>query len=1268
MKNPIPLHSPHDRSNNFSFVYKSFCKRISILCLLAGPLLLCNTVFSQSCANYTVTQTNSITYNSISSSGNSVSFWRNQTVNQNDDNRSEIIPIGFDFYYCGKKYSTISIAINGYIDFSTTVYDGNDDYWTYSGSGYQDCGGQCSYRENAGSFFTHGCGASAPNYYDGTYWALAPMYCDLWTQSGSQTVADNFKYKTSGTAPNRTFTVEYIHVAEWVAASSDYNFQVVLHETSGVIDFNYGTMNSSNGYIGVPYVCGINQQVSNTPALASEALVQQSPNTASFSSTATYSQTVPASNSQLTFTPGCSNNPSGSLTFTGVGSASMTLNWTDWATNEVVYAIYYSIDGGTTYDYMATVPAGSGAMSYTANYLYYQGTYFWKVYAVTEGCVSNALTGSQATTAGGNFISIKNGNWSDQTLWNIGTVPTNGDNVIIDDGTTVTIDGNYGASDVTVGQGTSGVLIIGNDATARTLTYNGNILVNAGGTFRTNTASAATHLMTLYGNITNNGIFDMNPGTSVCNITFVNEGNQTISGTGATTSFNTITPNMGDLISNTLDVTSSNFSAPTDFLKMTNGNGTFKFSVPTASITLNAFSAATTIPPTCALWMNSPNSTMNFLSTLCFRGNFTCSAGTVNVGDAADESLMSNGAIFTITGGTVNVAGRLTRPSYVAITNFAMSGGNLILNTIGSNDNAPASGTVAAPPFCIDVTGSSFNMTGGTIIIRNTGSGSTANWAYSNRNCSSYNFSGGTLQIGDASTSSGGQTFYILNDHSTANLVVDNTSNTKIASIYNMYSGAAAPLTVSGNVTINSGSVLIINNNDLTVAGTTYLGSAECLVINSDGSFIDNGIAGSGTARVEKSLSDGRWWYLGSPLSNGTAAAFGTLSSTPNSGNRLYYWDEPSHAYVSVTNTTDAMPALRGYSFKRYDASPITAAYTGYLNTGTIGGTTNLTYNGGTSQGFNLVCNPYPSAIDLGTAAVHPGVTATNLVPTFWFRTNNTFSTYNWTTGIGTPGSTTGVVPAMQAFWVRTNGSTGGLEITNNSRIHSGMTFYKDSDDNNIFRISVSGSGASDETVVAFFSDAAMDFDLFDSEKMFAADEDIPQLYSLTNDHAEVAINGQSELTTGTERIVSLGFQTNSAGTFTLKAINLDEFDPGTEIYLEDQLIGVFQDLRQNNSYSYTTVVTADTSRFKLHFGSIITGISSASETNVFVYTFENNIYINSPENGIVEVYNTLGEKIAQQQISTGLNKIQFNTTQGIYIVKIISGSDIITKKVFIGE
>lgn len=765
-------------------------------------LLFTTTVNSQSCANYTAIRTTGITYSSMGATGNVVPYWRGQIANQNDDNRSNPVPIGFDFWYLGVRYTSANISINGFIDLSSTTYDGNWPLGDASAtpSGYATCGGYISYREDGSTLFNVPCGSGTPpNSFDGTYWALAPMYTDLWASNGTTAVANSIKYKTTGSAPNRVFTVEYFNMDDWAsAATSDYNFQVKLYETSGKIEFVYGTMTAAAGSP-TPYSCGINGRILTSPPAASELLVQQAVNTGTFGNTVpALFTTAPASNSQISFTPVAPANPGSTLTFSAVGNTSMTLNWTDWATNEQGYVIYVSTDG-VNYTFQAQTAAN--AVSYAASGLY-GTTYWWKVYAVTEGCLSSPISGSQATLPAGTFISITTGNWGTGSTWNAGTVPTNGDNVTIANGHVVTIDGSYGCTNLTVGQGTSGTLLIGNSAVARTFTVLGTITVNAGASFTPNTAFAATHSMPVSSNIINNGTINMRPtATSLCNIIFNKNGNQTISGTGATNNYNNIAISMGSNVANTLEVTASNFSAPSNFLTM--NNGTFKFSVPASAVTLDVFTTVTTIPATCGLWMNSPNSIMYAHSTLNFQGDLTCSSGTVNVGDNANEALMSNGALLTISGGTVNVSGRLDRPSYVAVTNMIMSGGTLNLNTVGSTSTTNA-------PFMIDVAGSSFNMSGGTIVIKNEGGTGAQDLGYVNTGCTTnYSVTGGTLQIGNASTSAG-QTMSVETNIPVYNFTTETNNSPTSRIITN-------PLTVLNDITIKSGGTFNANNLNVNV-------------------------------------------------------------------------------------------------------------------------------------------------------------------------------------------------------------------------------------------------------------------------------------------------------------------------------------------------------------------------------------------------------------------------------------------------------------------
>ncbi|NTW34049.1 MAG: hypothetical protein HGB12_15775, partial [Bacteroidetes bacterium] len=163
------------------------------------------------------------------------------------------------------------------------------------------------------------------------------------------------------------------------------------------------------------------------------------------------------------------------------------------------------------------------------------------------------------------------------------------------------------------------------------------------------------------------------------------------------------------------------------------------------------------------------------------------------------------------------------------------------------------------------------------------------------------------------------------------------------------------------------------------------------MVINTEGSFIDNGITinGAGSAKAQKNLATDRWWYISSPMSNATASAFPGLSSSFETGTRLFYWDEvTTHNYVNVTVGTDALPQLRGYSVKSFPLkSPgLPVNFIGSLNTGTVGSADNLTRTGtGSFAGYNLVGNPYPSAIDWGSENdTTLGLTKMNLEPTIW--------------------------------------------------------------------------------------------------------------------------------------------------------------------------------------------------------------------------------------------------------------------------------------------
>jgi len=488
--------------------------------------------------------------------------------------------------------------------------------------------------------------------------------------------------------------------------------------------------------------------------------------------------------------------------------------------------------------------------------------------------------------------------------------------------------------------------------------------------------------------------------------------------------------------------------------------------------------------------------------------------------------------------------------------------------------------------------------------------------------------------------------------------------------------GPSSPVLLT-NLKIGSGmTVNIASGGALTVPGMTGLNGGENLVIETEGSFIDNGFSGPGTVKVNRALSGNRWWYVGSPMTNATAGSFGTLSPTPNTGTRLFCWNEPTNAYVNITDGSAALVPLKGYSYKNFTGAN-TAIFTGNLNSGWMGSDNNLSFtSGGANTGYNLVCNPFPSAINWGSPAMPAtGIIRTGIEPTIWYRTNSTYSTYNSASGTGT-GTPVGqqYIPAMQGFWVHVSDAASGygtLKIGNAARVHSSQPFYKSTGESNIFRLFVSRDTLKDDIAVGFYEQAQAGFDPFDSEKRFN-DAGYPHLFTLTSDNHVVVINGQPLMLNQDSLTIPLGFGTAVEGVFTMEATNMSEFDPGLSVILSDKQGGVRQTLREHGAYTFQSgVASPNADRFTLTFSKKSNGETElADQSPVHVFSCRNMLYVDvlTGQQANVELYNMLGQEILNQAVENGLNQIAVNCLMGVYIAKITIGQNVITRKLVIGK
>ena len=146
------------------------------------------------------------------------------TTQQGDEGYANAVPIGFTFNYLGTAYTSLNIATNGFV--------------TFGASGFAS-GANCTYDNTNGLSLTPAATVSANRP------ILAPLWDDIDVTGGIQVL-------TTGVAPLRVFTIQWLN-AKWdFSSTAAISFQVKLYETSNIIEFIYrqeagAVVNASGG-------------------------------------------------------------------------------------------------------------------------------------------------------------------------------------------------------------------------------------------------------------------------------------------------------------------------------------------------------------------------------------------------------------------------------------------------------------------------------------------------------------------------------------------------------------------------------------------------------------------------------------------------------------------------------------------------------------------------------------------------------------------------------------------------------------------------------------------------------------------------------------------------------------------------------------------------------------------------------------------------------------------------------------------------------------
>ncbi|QBZ98077.1 T9SS sorting signal type C domain-containing protein [Flavobacterium sangjuense] len=495
-------------------------------------------------------------------------------------------------------------------------------------------------------------------------------------------------------------------------------------------------------------------------------------------------------------------------------------------------------------------------------------------------------------------------------------------------------------------------------------------------------------------------------------------------------------------------------------------------------------------------------------------------------------------------------------------------------------------------------------------------------------------------------------------------------------------------------VTMNAGHTLtIVNAVTVTGGGSLTFEDTASLLQTNDASVNTGNIT---YKRKTTDLKQYDYTYWSSPV---TAATLSQLAT-----NSLFYsYNSSSNGWTYQTGSTVMTPGVgyigRAPSNLTYNPTQIVeTTFTGVPNNGVI----NVPVIKTSVPSYNLIGNPYPSAIDLdvfiaANLSVMTGTVYlwTHTTPiTYYQYTINDYAKYNFTgsvgTGIAAPSGgpvPTGKVAAAQGFFIEADinlaSGTYSATFTNAARLAGNNNqFFKSGrasahtatiserlERHRIWLSLSEADGARDQMLLGYVEGATDDFDAVFDSRVVAMGSPVT-MYTKVGTR-DLSIQGKSLPFSDTDSI-PIAYTTTVNGEL---SINLDNFDgifDYQDIYLLDKATNTLHDLKTG---TYTFVTTAGTfeNRFELRFTyeKFSAPTSSLNPNDVKIISSGHQLQVVSSAMPMaqVEVFDILGKLLFSQK---GLNTNLFQTTSlktttQVVLVKIrLENQDSITKKIVI--
>lgn len=534
--------------------------------------------------------------------------------------------------------------------------------------------------------------------------------------------------------------------------------------------------------------------------------------------------------------------------------------------------------------------------------------------------------------------------------------------------------------------------------------------------------------------------------------------------------------------------------------------------------------------------------------------------------------------------------------------------------------------------------------------------------------------------------------------------------------------GNASPISLTTDTELCS--CTISANTNLEVKPGVTLKLENQLIVNALGSItfengsslvqVNNAAVNSGVINYKRQTTVVRrasdYTYWSSPV-----AAQNLLALSPNT-NPARFWSFTPGAtwFVEPSPSTKIMEIGKGYIIRapetNYPAYPalssvFEATFTGAPNNG------EKTIAVGGPNTFNLIGNPYPSAID---AVKFLNVNSSVLGGTIYFWTHNTairnkvgaanegsgdlvfiqddYASFNRTGGVGTAPAISepapkripnGFIAAGQSFFT-TSTATAGTLVTFNNDMRIGASYLNNSqffrtkaseknnvatDRSRIWLNLTNKQNAFKQTLVGYIDGATNDFDTAFDGLSFNANA-IINFYSVNN-AANYVIQGRA-LPFEQNDLVPLGYSSTVEGEFAISIDNLDGLFTTQNVFLEDKNTNTIHNLK-TSPYSFQTTIGTFNDRFVLRYTDKTLGVEDviADGNKVFVTVKNKQLKVTAGKEDInsVAIYSILGKQIYFKKDITSKELVieNLSSSDQVLIVKTVleDGTLYTTKTIF---